>query len=365
MSVAVGDAVRFGILGTGAAAHAFARGLSYARGARLFAVGSRAPASARAFAAAHGGAAAYGSYQELVADRNVDVVYVATPGARHRQDALLCLGAGKPVLCEKPFTLDATEAAEVVAAARDHGLFCMEAMWMRFLPLVQRARTLIGEGALGEVRAFVGDFALATHARSQDDGLALAQGALLNRGVYLLSLARYLLGGGEAVASTATLTGAGVDTHSAYLLRFGRAATASCWASLTAEGSNEVVVIGERGRLRLHEPFYRPHRLSLTKSRAAGGDAGGPEGGGLASRLKQSRLVQHAFRRLQPLLRRADLDLLEPIHGNGYSYEAEEVVRCLRGGRLESDVMPLDETLAVMRLLDRVRTLFTTRGAGS
>ena len=356
----MGNTIRWGILGTGMAARAFARGLRHAPGGALVAVGSRNMESAQAFARAHGVPRPHGGYAQLVADPEIDVVYVATPGHRHRDDCLLALNAGKAVLCEKPFALNAGEARDVIEAARKARLFCMEAMWMRFIPLVGRARRMIEEGAIGRVQALAADFAVATPMNAAEARPDLAQGALLNRGVYCLSLASYLLGPPEDVASTATLTASGLDTRSAYLLRFGTGATAMLWASQDTWGSNEATIMGTRGQLRLHEPFYRPHRLSLTLNRppaADGADARVTTGrAALVGRLKENRLVQKAFRRLQPFLRRPAIDVLEPIEGNGYNYEASEVMRCLRSDKLESEVMPLDETFRLMELMDRIRS---------
>jgi predicted dehydrogenase len=354
-------ATRWGILGTGNAARAFARGLRLAPGAELRAVASRQLETSRRFAQLVGAPRFHATYEALVADPEIDVIHVATPGFRHRDDCLLCLLAGKPVLCEKPFSICASDARDVVETARERKVFCMEAMWMRFMPLVQRARALIREGAIGEVQMLVADFALPTPPRA--DGRVERPpgggGALLERGVYLLSLADFLMGPPISAAGSAALTDEGFDSHSAYLLRYESGVAALLWASLTTRGSNEAVIVGTHGTIRLHEPFYRPHRMSLSRSTSCPEAVRRSRTGTVwrfLERLKENRFAQHASRRLPPMTRRPALDVLEPVAGNGYQYEALEVMRCLQSGRLESPIMPLAESLQIMELIDRIQS---------
>jgi predicted dehydrogenase len=351
--------IRWGILGTGTAADAFTRGLKRVEGATVAAVGSRAAPTAQAFAARHGIGKAHGSYEALAGDADVDVVYIATPPVRHRDDCLLCINAGKAVVCEKPFAVTANEAREVVAAARSRGVFCMEAMWMRFMPLVQKAKALIDAGEIGPVRMLTADFALPARAEAGSRWLDPRHGggALLDRGVYGVALACYLLGEPAAVQATSTMAETGADVQSAAMLRFAEGATALVWSSFQTRGSNEAVIMGQKGQLRLHEPFYRPHRLTIEAAAPPppAGGAPGTDGGGFKRKLKESAVVQRVYRRLQPVLHRPALDLLQPIDGNGYSYEAREATRCVRDGLLESPLMPLDQTVRVMDVMDRIR----------
>ena len=355
--------IRWGILGTGNAADAFVRGLSRVEGAAVAAVGSRAPATAQAFAARHGIGTTHGSYEGLTADTDVDVIYIATPPNRHKDDCLLCIDAGKAVVCEKPFTMTASEARQVVEAARVKGVFCMEAMWMRFMPLVQKAQAMIKDGTIGPVRMLTADFALPVRfdAGSRLIDPARGGGALLDRGVYTISLAMYLLGEPTDVLASATMAPTGVDAESAAVLRFAGDATAILWSSFRTRGSNEAVIMGEKGRLRLGEPFYRPHRLTMetVPTPAPADAASNADGGGLKQKLKENAVVQRVFRRVQPLLRRPAMDLLQPIDGNGYSYEAREATRCVREGRTQSPLMPLDQTVQVMDVMDRIRAAWS------
>jgi predicted dehydrogenase len=198
--------IRWGILGTGRIAGQFARGLAALDDAELVAVGSRAAQTAAEFADEHGVPHRHASYADLAADPDLDAIYVATPHPFHKGNSLLCLGAGKAVLCEKPFTINAAEAEEVVAAARGQGRFLMEAMWTRFVPAAARVRELLAEGAIGEVRMLRADFGY--RAGIDPNGrlfnLALGGGALLDVGVYTVSFASMVFGAQPSQITSAT-----------------------------------------------------------------------------------------------------------------------------------------------------------------
>ncbi|MBF2085711.1 Gfo/Idh/MocA family oxidoreductase [Thermoleptolyngbya sp. C42_A2020_037] len=361
--------IRWGILGTGYISRAFAEGLRPLPGAQLVAIASRTLSSAQQFAREFGVAKAYGSYGELVQDAEVDVVYIGTPNSRHRDDCLLCLEAGKPVLCEKPFALNAREAGEVIEFARKQHLFCMEAMWMRFLPLVQRVRQMVQSGAIGEVCTLTAEFGYpaAFDPSSRLFNRELGGGALLDRGVYPLSLAYFLLGEPESVVSQAAIASTGVDEQSSYLLKYAGGQLAMLSANLRTYASNEAVITGTRGQIRIHAPFYKPHQLSVATFAAAGNGSSQASGGNRPSSLKQTitsavqdnSLLQRLYLQFgDPFLKRLrqpTKTILEPYAGNGYGYEAAEVMRCLRSGEIESRIMPLDETLAIQKTMDEMR----------
>jgi predicted dehydrogenase len=316
------DRVRWGILGAGNIAGSFAEGLQVLPDAALVAVGSRSQEKAAAFAARFGGGArAHGSYEELASDPDVDAVYVATPHTFHLEHTLLALAHGKAVLCEKPFALNLGEAEVMVAEARARHLFLMEAMWTRLLPHVERAVTMAQEGALGEVRQLTADFGFraAFDPRSRLFDPALGGGGLLDVGVYPLWLAQAVFGEPEEVAAFARLGETGVDEEISVLLRYPGGQTAALQAANRLQTPHEATIIGTEGYLRLLPSWWRP-----------------------------SHLVFHRPGR--------DPERLEvPSEGNGYNYEAAEVGRCLRAGRLESDRLPLASTLSVMRTMDRIR----------
>ena len=353
--------IRWGILGTGKIASEFAEGLAQLKDARLVAVGSRQLETAQRFAQQYAVPHAYGTYTELVEDPEIDVVYIATPHVTHKTYCLLCLTAGKAVLCEKPFTLNWAEAQEVVTLARQKGLFCMEAMWMRFIPLMRRVQQLIADGAIGEVRmvhASLG-FQVPFDPGHRAYNLALGGGALLDLGVYGLSLAFQLLGAPQVITSHATIGITGVDEQAAVILGYPHGQIATITTSLNTYCANDAIIMGTTGSIHIHPPIYRPDKLTLHKFQPVG--AGSP----VANRLKQVDLARKVYRRLRPYLERfvhGQQGLVtEPYVGNGYQYEAAEVMACLRNGKTESAIMGLDESLKIMETLDAIRRQWQLR----
>ncbi|RKE17099.1 Gfo/Idh/MocA family protein [Streptomyces sp. TLI_171] len=323
--------IRWGILATGGIATSFAEDLAAVPGAEAFAVASRSLDSARAFADRHGIPQAYGSWQELAADPEVDVVYVATPHSAHHSATRLLLDAGKAVLCEKPFTLNSGQAAEVVSLARKRETFLMEAMWTYLDPTVRRITALIADGAIGEVRNVQAEFGF-VGPDEQGHRLwdpAAGGGALLDLGVYPVAFAHLLLGEPDSVQAQARLTERGVDANTAILLGHPTGATALLACSLDAHCGQRASVQGTKGRIELDRDFFHPAGFTLHRDGAA------PETFEAA-----------------------------PAVGHGYGLEAAEVVRCLRAGETESPLVPLDSTLAVMRTLDTVRERIGVRYPG-
>lgn len=354
--------VGWGIWGAGAIAHQVAADFPLVGAARLEAVASRTLAHAQQFALAHHVPRSSEGLDSLLSDPRVDVIYIATPHTRHAEDALACILAGKAVLCEKPFTVNAEQAEQVVNEARVQSVFCMEAMWTRFIPAVVAARDHIRGGKLGSVRLIQGNFAYpaAFDSNSRLFDLALAGGALLDRGVYLMSLCEHLLGAPLTVHGSAMLGTTGVDENSTYHLTHQNGSLANLSASIRVQGSNDFQVFGERGSLRLVEPFYRSHRLELSTLSTPGAGSDRATSDGIASRIKgalrQSATLKGLRRRghwLEQLRPRSGVSL--PFPGNGYQFEIAEVTRCLQQGLLESPTMPLDESINVMRTMDTLR----------
>ncbi|MFB7515374.1 Gfo/Idh/MocA family protein [Streptomyces sp. NPDC056144] len=313
--------VRWGILATGGVAERMATDLATLDGAETVAVASRTEASAKAFADRFGIPRAYGDWAGLVADPEVDVVYVATPHHAHREAAGLALEAGKAVLCEKSLTLNAGQAEELVALARDRGLFLMEAMWMYCNPLVLRLAELVRGGAIGEVRTVQADFGLpgpfAADHRLRDP--AVGGGALLDLGVYPVSFAHLLLGEPSSVQAHALLSPEGVDLNTGMLLGWESGASALLSCSLVADTPLTASVTGTEGRIDIPRGFFFPERFVLHRP-------------GREPEEFTATDDPHSFR-----------------------HEAAEVVRALRAGDTESPLVPLDGSLAVMRTLDAVR----------
>jgi predicted dehydrogenase len=253
----LGIHTRWGILGTGTVAQAFASDLSLLPEAVLASVSSRRPDRAREFAGRFGARRAYDTLEQLVRDDEVDVIYIATPHLYHRQHAVACLEAGKAVLCEKPFTLSAAETARVVEQARRSRLFCMEAMWMRFHPLILKVRSIVQAGEIGTFRMLSADFG---YPAPYDAGgrlfdLGSGGGALLDRGVYPISLAYFLLGPPAEISGRASIGQSGVDEQDAIILTYSTGALAMLAVSLRSRLRNEAVIVGTCGQIRIHEPF--------------------------------------------------------------------------------------------------------------
>jgi predicted dehydrogenase len=351
--------VRFGILGAGRVARDFARGLADTPGATLAAVASRSRDKAEQLAHTSPGAVVHPSPTSLVEDPSIDVVYVATPHHLHEEHCLLSLGAGRAVLCEKPFTVDAAGARRVVAAARDRHLFCMEAMWMRFLPAIDRARELIATGAIGRPRLLHADFGvpIAGDPRSRFFDPLQGGGALLDRGVYTVSLAMLLFGRPAHVAASAGRAETGVDEHTGIVLRFGSGELAVLSSSLTSLTGNAAVVTGTHGSLTIEAPFMCSRSLTIRRYRPFELDSPPSRRDEVVARVRRSAGGRAAQRIAAPLFKQRPERVAVPFSGNGYGYEAAEVVRCLRAGELESPKMHLDDTVAIMEVLDTIRAV--------
>jgi predicted dehydrogenase len=353
------ETVRWGILGTGPVAQLFAQGLRTLPSAKFVAVGSRTEERARRFATAYQVPRYHTDYERFFADPDIDVVYIATPNHRHKIDALAALDAGKAVLCEKPFTVNAAEAAAVIARARETGLLCVEGMWMRFLPLMRRLPEMLAE--LGEVSLLNANLG---HAFKYDAANSMFDpatgGATLDLGVYLVSLATLCFGRPTAIDSRLSLAPNGVDDQMSAVLEFAGGKLAVLSASLRTNGANEAVFMGSRGRARVHAPLYRANEVTVANYEQAERITD-PAQPGLLSRVKANRTVRAAFQRAAAALPRLRGERLVSIgfDGNGYNYEAEEVMRCMRAGLTESPVMPLDDTLSVMQVIDAIRVSAT------
>ena len=316
--------VRWGVLATGGIAATFTADLQAMPGAEVVAVASRTDASAQAFADRFGIPRAYGSWAALVADEEVDVVYVATPHSAHREATALALEAGKHVLCEKAFTINEREARELVKLARDRGLFLMEAMWTYLNPVIRRMTELVRDGAIGEIRTVQADFGFAGDIdaghRLRDP--ALGGGALLDLGVYPVSFAHLVLGEPDRVRADALLSPEGVDLNTGMLLGWESGANALLSCSIVGHHPTAATVIGTAGRIDFPHSFFHPQSFVLHRA--------GEEPEEISSGPGPQGLT-------------------------GMQFEAAEVMRAVLAGETESPLVPLDGSLAVMRTLDAVR----------
>jgi predicted dehydrogenase len=320
---------RWGIIGTGKIAKAFAAALRETPGAILAGVASRSIGSAEAFAREQNVLQAYGSYEALAGASDIDLVYIATPHTEHAANAMLVLEGGKGVLCEKPFTMNRPEAEKVVALARAKKLFLMEAMWSRYMPALAEVKRIIASGEIGAVHQVTADFGFTADVGPEHRLLnpELGGGALLDLGIYPLSLSTALLGPVASVTAQAEIGATGVDLNTGFILRHEGGGISSCACSITTHTPVELTVSGERGFIRMNTRFH--HAKSITVTPADG-----------AARTVDT-----------------------PFLGNGYVHEAIEAQRCWHAGLLESPGMPLDETLALMGVMDTIRTQIGLRYA--
>ena len=356
----MGEKINWGILGSGQIARLFAEGLSCVNDANLYAVGSRSATNAEQFAKLFNIEKAYGSFESLVADPAIDVIYVATPHHMHRDHCLLALEAGKAVLCEKPFAINAEQVQEVISMARSKQLFCMEAMWMRFLPAMVALKTMVQAGTLGAPIMLTANFGTAFpfNSNSRQFSLEFAGGALLDLGVYPISLCQQLLGDPAEVVTTSIVGDTGVDEYSSVILKYQEGHLATLQSSLRHSLPTDAVITGTKAEVKVHSPLYRPHKISVRPYTLQPENTDNPSRSPLKELVKSNSLFQSFALKmenyLQPLLG-AMRTKVYPFVGNGYNYEAMEVNRCLQLSKLESDIMSLDDTLSVARIVDQVR----------
>jgi predicted dehydrogenase len=315
----VTEEIRWGVVGPGRIAEKVVEDFAVVDGARAVAVASRSLDRARDFADRHGIDRAHGSYADILADPEVDVLYLATPHAQHHAVALGALRAGKALLVEKAFTATLAGAREVADVARETGVFAMEAMWTRFQPAVVRLRELIADGAIGELRSVQADLGVQRDFDPADRLFAreLGGGALLDLGVYVVSFAQMLLGDPDTVSAVGSRFPTGVDAEAALLLGYADGRSASLLTSLRNALPGQARVFGTTGWIDVLPRFHHPQTIVLHR---AGAD---PE------------------------------EITVPQLGGGYAHELIEVTECLRAGRTESAVMPLAGTLAVQSVLEQ------------
>jgi predicted dehydrogenase len=313
---------RWGLVGSGYIAGAFAKALSFIPEAEAYAVGSRTQKSADAFAKTHHIPVAHGSYQDLIDDPNVDVIYIATLNSCHRENCLSAIDAGKPILCEKPFMVNSKEAIEVTNYAKEKNIFLMEALWTRFIPAFIKAREIWESGVIGELYSACSDIGF-IYERNESHPLynpSLAGGALLDLGAYPVSIAHIVFGEPESINAFSFIGPTGVDEQTSLIFGYKEGKSALGYSSFKVSPPMEATIMGTKGYIRLHSPFYCPPGFTLVLNE------------------KEPQVFNI------------------PYEGNGWNYEAIEVMNCLREGKLESDIVPHAETLSLMRTMDRIRS---------
>jgi predicted dehydrogenase len=310
----------WGILGPGGIARAFAKDLTLLEGHTIGAVGSRSLANAQSFADEFGGTA-YGSYEELVNDSTIDAIYVATPHPAHHDNVILALNAGKPVLCEKPFAVNAQEAQAMVDAASRNNVALMEAMWARFLPHYAKVREIVASGVLGPILSIHADHGQ----RLADQNIPrlvepqLAGGALLDLGIYPISFAHMILGNPQSIKSTAVMTDKGVDAQTSMIFTYDNGAQSILTTTMIEQTPCRAVVAGLNGWLEIDRTFYNPASMRVV--------------------LNDGSITQYP----------------NQYSGHGLREQAEIFKRLVQSGQFESEILSWQDTVDIMKTMDTVR----------
>ena len=311
----------WGILGPGGIARAFASDLKSLAGHSVAAVGSRTLSNAQEFVSTFGGTA-YGSYEELVADENVDAIYVATPHPAHKENVIAALNAGKPVLCEKPFAVNAQEAQEMVAAAAANKVALMEAMWSRFLPHYAQVREIVASGILGKILTVHADHGQ----RLADQNIPrlvdplLAGGALLDLGIYPVSFAHMILGNPTKITASGVLTDRDVDGQTSMIFDYSSGAQAILNTTMLEQTPCRAVVAGVNGWLEIDRVFYSPTSMRVS--------------------LFDGTVKQYP----------------NTYVGHGIREQAEEFKQLVLSGKQQSEILNWKDTVDIMKTLDTVRS---------
>ena len=319
--------INWGILATGNIAHQFVKGLQVLPQANIVSVGSRTQSSADQFGEQYNIPNRHGSYEALANDPAVDVIYISTPHPMHYENTLLCLNAGKHVLCEKALALNGKQVAEMIELAKEKNLFFMEAMWMWFFPAIQKTKELLHNGVIGDPQLITASFGFykSFDAQHRLFNPELGGGALLDIGIYPLALALDLFGVPALIRGEAVLGKTLVDEQISMHLQYEDQRTANLTASIRAFTPCEAEVCGTEGFIRLEKDFWHPRKLTITK----------PD--------EEKQTLEFSDK------------------ANGYEYEAQHVMDCITAGKIESDVMSWQASMDLMAMMDTLRSAWGIR----
>ncbi len=315
--------IKWGILGPGRIARAFAEGLRHTPEAELTAIGSRSLERAREFSHEWEVPQVFGSYEELASSSSVDAVYVAIPHSEHHDAVVLCLRNKKSVLCEKPLGVNAKQVGSMIQTAREEGVLLMEGMWSRFPPMMEKVRELALSGSLGEIRLLQADFGFLPKDKNPAGRLYnpnLAGGSVLDLGIYPLSFASMIMGSPTDFATLATMGETGVDEQASCILKYANGAHALLNSSLQCQSAQEAFLAGTKASLRIHKQCWKPQKISIH---------------------------WHESDQLE--------EMSMPFAGNGFNYEARHFGELINLGKKESDIMPLSESLSICETMDGLR----------
>lgn len=312
--------IKWGILGPGKIANKFASDLRSVEGSELYAVASRSVEKARDFARNHVASKYYGSYQELMEDPEVDVVYIATPHVFHHEQTLLCLKHKKAVLCEKPFAMNRKQVEEMITYSRKQDTFLMEAMWTHFLPHFQYLKDLVYSGKYGQIRELKADFGFNApfDKNSRLYNKNLGGGSLLDIGIYPVFMALSMLGKPKEINAQAVFCKTNIDEECRVIFHYENGVSAKLNSNINKETDTTATILLEKATIRLNSRFHEPTTISLITS----------EG----EKTKDFR-----------------------VNTYGYNYEAAHVAEMLRSGRKESNEMSFQKSLQLIDLLDKIR----------
>ena len=311
----------WGLLGPGLIAQQFADDLKVVEGAALYAVGSSSLERARSFAEKNGGEKVYDSYDALVNDSQVDAVYIATPHRFHFENAMLCLEAGKPVLCEKPLTVNAAEAKILFETARKNKVFLMEALWTRYLPIFGQIRAWLNDGLIGDLHLISSTFGFSIPKGKDQRWLnpELAGGTLLDMGVYPIATSQWIMGQMPVSFGAKAVVGeTGVDELISVVLQYPNQVISQFSTNFLSNNVNDLYIYGTKGYIRIHANYWGASKATLSVDGR-------------------------------------DLSVSMPLKAGGFEYQTEEAMRCVRAGLLESPGMTQAQTLANMELMDQIR----------
>lgn len=317
------EKIKWGILSTGHISDKFTSALKMLPEAEISAVASRNEETAKNFADKHGILKSYGSYSDLANDDEIDVVYIGTPHTFHLENSVMCMRAGKSVLCEKALTINARETEEMISVAKEENVFLMEAMTTRHIPLVKKIQNWIKSGIIGEVRMVNASRCLRREFKPSARQLnpKLGGGSLLDLGIYVISFASMIFQKPpESVFGYGHIGEFGSDEQGAAILKYDKGEIANLSFALRTDAGNEAYVYGTKGYIKIDEIFAVPTKASLFIDK------------------KEYEVIE------------------EPIIGSGLIYEAKEVMRCIKEGLNESPYMPLKESLQIMQIMDKIRS---------
>ncbi|MDF7823266.1 Gfo/Idh/MocA family oxidoreductase [Pontiellaceae bacterium B12227] len=315
--------IQWGIIGCGGIAHVFATSLQALEEGELLACASRTPGKAQEFSDKHDIERTYSDYESLVADPDIDAVYIATTHNFHYENAKLCLENGKHVLCEKSFTVNTVQARELIELAKTKKLFLMEAVWTRFLPAIVKLQEALQEGVIGDIKTVTASFCLGREFPDEHrlKNINLAGGALLDLGIYPISLADIVFGKRpDRIQSSVVKANTGVDESSFYLFDYDDGSRATLFSSLTNNMPNEAIISGTEGYIRV--PLFWA--------------------------AKQ----YHIHRQDEE----PDIVSADYADGENFRFEIAHAMECIRAKKMESEVYPLSKTIEIMETMDTLRT---------